>query len=148
MAMRSTPPAAGTNSGTRAGGLGFFGALTIAFIVLKLCGVIGWSWWLVLAPVWSVAVLVVVLAAVGVAIVWVLGSLDQRDKARRREAAKRRRAGMPLPYEHGPRHHWGAMPKPVYGFCPTHNTRHEMLAHGGRMCDGWSAEDGVNRARP
>ena len=26
--------------------------LTIAFIVLKLCGVISWSWWWVLSPVW------------------------------------------------------------------------------------------------
>ena len=33
-------------------GIGFFGALTIAFIVLKLTGVIGWSWWWVLAPLW------------------------------------------------------------------------------------------------
>lgn len=26
--------------------------LTIAFIVLKLCNVITWSWWWVLAPIW------------------------------------------------------------------------------------------------
>ena len=26
--------------------------LTIVFIVLKLCGVIAWSWWWVLAPTW------------------------------------------------------------------------------------------------
>lgn len=26
--------------------------LTIAFIVLKLCNVISWSWWWVLAPLW------------------------------------------------------------------------------------------------
>jgi hypothetical protein len=26
--------------------------LTIAFIVLKLCNVIAWSWWWVLAPLW------------------------------------------------------------------------------------------------
>ena len=32
------------------GGCGFSGLLTIAFIVLKLCGVINWSWWLVLLP--------------------------------------------------------------------------------------------------
>jgi len=33
-------------------GIGFFGLLTIAFIVLKLCKVIDWSWWLVLLPMW------------------------------------------------------------------------------------------------
>ena len=30
----------------------FIGLLAIAFIILKLCGVIGWSWLWVLAPVW------------------------------------------------------------------------------------------------
>lgn len=30
--------------------LGFVGALQIAFIVLKLCGVIAWNWWLVMLP--------------------------------------------------------------------------------------------------
>lgn len=28
------------------------GLLAIAFVVLKLTGVIGWSWWWVLAPLW------------------------------------------------------------------------------------------------
>ena len=32
------------------GGIGFVGLLQIAFVVLKLCGVINWSWWLVLLP--------------------------------------------------------------------------------------------------
>lgn len=32
--------------------LGFTGWLTLAFIILKLTGVIGWSWWWVLAPLW------------------------------------------------------------------------------------------------
>ncbi|WP_276814015.1 hypothetical protein [Faecalibaculum rodentium] len=34
------------------GGIGFTGLLTIAFIVLKLMGIITWSWWWVLAPLW------------------------------------------------------------------------------------------------
>lgn len=29
----------------QSGGIGFLGPLTIAFIVLKLCAVIDWSWW-------------------------------------------------------------------------------------------------------
>ena len=33
-------------------GIGFTGLLTIAFIVLKLCGVIAWSWLWVLSPLW------------------------------------------------------------------------------------------------
>lgn len=34
-------------------GGGFWGLLTIAFVVLKLTGVIGWPWVWVLAPVWA-----------------------------------------------------------------------------------------------
>lgn len=33
-------------------GIGFVGALQIAFIVLKLIGVINWSWLWVLSPIW------------------------------------------------------------------------------------------------
>ena len=33
-------------------GGGFTGLLTITFIVLKLCGVINWSWIWVLSPLW------------------------------------------------------------------------------------------------
>lgn len=46
-------------------GLGFAGALTIAFIVLKLTGVIDWAWVWVLAPLWvSFAFALLVLIAV------------------------------------------------------------------------------------
>ena len=34
-------------------GLSFLGLLTIVFIVLKLTGVIAWSWWFVLLPFWG-----------------------------------------------------------------------------------------------
>ena len=40
------------NNNARSGGIGFFGLLGIVFITLKLCGVIDWEWWLVLAPIW------------------------------------------------------------------------------------------------
>lgn len=33
------------------GGISFVGLLQVAFIVLKLCKVIDWSWWLVLSPI-------------------------------------------------------------------------------------------------
>ena len=35
--------------------------LLIVFIVLKLCGVIHWSWWWVLSPIWIGVGLVVVI---------------------------------------------------------------------------------------
>lgn len=49
---------------TARGGIGFFGLLQIAFIVLKLCGVIDWAWWLVLLPIeiWAVILLLCFLA--------------------------------------------------------------------------------------
>lgn len=42
-------------------GIGFVGLLTIVFIVLKLLGVINWSWIWVLSPIWISAALIVVL---------------------------------------------------------------------------------------
>lgn len=48
-------------------GIGFCGALTIAFIVLKLCGVINWSWVWVLSPIWIAWGLVLLI--VGIAVV-------------------------------------------------------------------------------
>lgn len=35
---------------TITGGLSFTSILQLAFIILKLCGVINWNWWLVLLP--------------------------------------------------------------------------------------------------
>lgn len=35
------------------GGIGFFGVLGIAFIILKLLKIINWSWLLVLCPLWA-----------------------------------------------------------------------------------------------
>lgn len=39
-----------TNS---SGGIGVFGLLGVAFVVLKLTHVISWSWWWVTAPFWG-----------------------------------------------------------------------------------------------
>ena len=38
------------------------GLLTIVFIVLKLCGVISWSWLWVLSPIWILGLLILVAA--------------------------------------------------------------------------------------
>jgi len=42
----------GSSSSSSSAGIGFFGLLTVAFIVLKLLGKINWSWWYVLMPSW------------------------------------------------------------------------------------------------
>lgn len=52
------------NKNTSRGGLGFPAVLTIVFIVLKLVGVISWSWVWVLAPLWISLALVVIIAIV------------------------------------------------------------------------------------
>jgi len=36
---------------TTSNGIGFFSALTLIFGVLKLTGVIAWSWWWVISPI-------------------------------------------------------------------------------------------------
>lgn len=46
------------------GGIGFTGLLTIAFIVLKLCKVIDWSWWWVLSPLWISIGLVILISVI------------------------------------------------------------------------------------
>lgn len=48
----------------RQGGLGIVSVLTIVFIVLKLLGVIQWSWIWVLSPIWISAVIVVAVFSV------------------------------------------------------------------------------------
>lgn len=40
------------SSNNSSGGIGFTSLLQVAFIVLKLCGVIEWPWGWVLAPTW------------------------------------------------------------------------------------------------
>jgi hypothetical protein len=56
-------------SGGNSGGIGFCGLLTIVFITLKLCKVIDWSWWWVLAPIWGPAAFAVAIILVGLIIV-------------------------------------------------------------------------------
>ena len=52
------------NENNTRGGIGFCGLLTIAFIVLKLCKVITWSWVWVLSPLWISFALVVLIILV------------------------------------------------------------------------------------
>ena len=45
-------------------GLGFFEALTLLFIALKLTGVITWSWLMVLSPLWLTFVVLFAIAVI------------------------------------------------------------------------------------
>lgn len=44
-------------------GIGLSGVLLVVFIVLKLIGVISWSWWWVLSPLWIELAIVLLLYA-------------------------------------------------------------------------------------
>lgn len=47
-------------------GIGFFGWLTLIFIVLKLTNVISWSWVWVLSPTWiPLGIVIVIFALIG-----------------------------------------------------------------------------------
>jgi predicted small integral membrane protein len=49
-----------SNTQTTSGGTNILGLLGVAFIVLKLVGIINWSWWWVLAPFWLIPALLVI----------------------------------------------------------------------------------------
>ena len=71
-----------SESKSSSGGVGFFGLLAIAFIVLKLCNVITWSWWWVTCPLWGeLAIFLLVLPFVSIYRV-----LKNRDERKRNEA--------------------------------------------------------------
>jgi len=49
-------------------GVSFMGLLAILFIGLKLCGIISWSWWLVLLPLYGLITLVLFLVLLAIVI--------------------------------------------------------------------------------
>ncbi len=51
------------------GGVGFFGLLQVAFIVLKLTNVIDWSWWVVLIPAFIQIAVILMLLVIAVIII-------------------------------------------------------------------------------
>lgn len=53
-----------SNTNNTNSGLGFWGTLQIVFIVLKLCGVINWSWLWVFSPLWLGSVLGAILVII------------------------------------------------------------------------------------
>ena len=66
------------NSKAANDGMGFCGLLAVAFIVLKLCKVINWSWLWVLAPLWIPTALVILI----IAIIFIVGCIKSAVKKR------------------------------------------------------------------
>lgn len=56
-------------------GIGFGGLLTIAFVVLKLTGVIQWSWIWVISPIWISFLLFVGTALIVCTYLWMTDQL-------------------------------------------------------------------------
>lgn len=72
-----------SESKTTGGGVGVFGLMGTAFVVLKLVGQIDWSWWWVLAPFWAPLAIVLAIFVVMFAHYAIADVLSTR-KARRR----------------------------------------------------------------
>jgi len=54
-----------SNNSTQSGGMGLGTVLFLIFLVLKLIGVIAWSWWWITAPLWiPILILLLVFAIV------------------------------------------------------------------------------------
>ena len=59
--------------------IGFTGLLGLVFIILKLCGVISWSWLWVLAPLWiPLALALVVLGVIFIGAAIASGSYKKK----------------------------------------------------------------------
>lgn len=68
---------------TTVGGIGFCGLLAVAFIVLKLTGVINWSWLWVLAPIWiptAITLTIIVTVLIVVLVKETLRALERRRR--------------------------------------------------------------------
>ena len=63
-------------------GVGFTGLLAVAFIVLKLCHVINWSWWWVLSPIWIPITLIIVAAVIFLCWAFISSGLEERRKSK------------------------------------------------------------------
>ena len=59
------------------GGISFAGLLTIVFVVLKLCGVISWSWWWVVSPLLISMGIYIVALIVLMVIAWRTGYFEE-----------------------------------------------------------------------
>lgn len=59
-----------SNENVKSNGVGFTSLLLLVFIVLKLCGVIDWSWWWVLSPFWITICIVIIALTILLVVAW------------------------------------------------------------------------------
>ena len=74
--------------------VGVAGLLGVAFVVLKLCGVIDWSWWWVTAPFWGGAalglVIIILMVLGGVALTLSAHAMERIQMVRALRSAEKR----------------------------------------------------------
>jgi len=73
-------------SSSSSGGIGVLGALGVAFVVLKLTGVIDWSWWWVLMPFyvgWAILAVVLFVSVIGVLFFTVLDGITRKRRRKK-----------------------------------------------------------------
>ena len=59
-------------------GMGVSGWLTLIFVTFKLIGVLSWSWWWVLSPLWIPLGLVLLVCIIVFGVAFLLGFMEAR----------------------------------------------------------------------
>lgn len=67
--------------------IGLPAILFIVFLVLKLTGVIAWSWWWVSAPLWVPLAIALVIWTVTLVSAWAILRFSERRRMKRRQKA-------------------------------------------------------------
>ncbi len=60
--------------------MSFLEVLLIVFIILKLTGVIAWSWWLVTAPFWVPVAIFIIVALIMLALGGTIKVIDKKSR--------------------------------------------------------------------
>lgn len=63
-------------------GLSLSTVVLVVFVILKLVGVIAWSWWWVLSPIWISAGLVLLWVLLEVVIIYLTIYIDGKERKR------------------------------------------------------------------
>ena len=63
-------------------GTGPLSLLGIAFIILKLLGLITWSWWWVLAPFWIPFAIILALLLFGIVVITIISAIEAKNRVK------------------------------------------------------------------
>jgi len=63
------------SSSSASGGIGVLGLLGVAFVVLKLTGVISWSWWWVTLPFWGGITLILAILLIAFIVIMIYAAI-------------------------------------------------------------------------